>query len=110
MVQLYRIGDYPEHSAQMPVEPDAAGLDLFIGEKDHVHRGLGPHILRRFLDELVFPEYAACAIDPAERNRSAIRAYKKAGFRYVATIIDRETGERESIMRADRPAMKAVSD
>jgi aminoglycoside 6'-N-acetyltransferase len=87
-IQVYMIADHPEYAAQVGVEPDAAGVDLFIGEAAYVHRGLGSPILRAFLREIVFGIMGAgrCIIGPDERNTIAIRSYAKAGFRYLKTV------------------------
>lgn len=93
-IQSYRVGDFlgGEHDDPEFVnnvgEPDAAGIDVLIGEASHLHRGLGPHLLRKFLREIVFadPRFSVCIIDPYEPNAVAIRAYGKAGFRYVKTF------------------------
>lgn len=93
-----------------PVHPGAwglsgveggAGLDLFIGEAPLLHRGLGPEILRQFIGEVVLrdPAVRACFIDPSTRNRIAIRAVEKAGFRHLDDAVDPETGTPVRIMR-----------
>lgn len=73
-----------------------------------LHRGLGPRILRQFVGAIVFRDKAitTCFIDPSPRNRGAIRAFEKAGFRYVATGTDPDTGAAVYLMhitRSDRP-------
>lgn len=80
------------------------GLDLFIGEPPLVHRGLGPEVLRQFIGEIVFhdPVVRACFIDPVPRNHVAIRAFEKAGFRYLGDAVDPETGKPARIMRLTR--------
>jgi GNAT superfamily N-acetyltransferase len=62
---------------------EAAGVDLFIGEPDFQHRGLGTAFLQRFVPEEVLriPGVTACLIDPQPANAAAIRCYEKAGFR-----------------------------
>lgn len=67
---------------------DEIGLDLFIGDPAYIHRGLGSRILTRFLREIVFASgrIARCFVDPVAHNRSAIRAFEKAGFRHIKTI------------------------
>jgi RimJ/RimL family protein N-acetyltransferase len=87
-IQTYRWRDYPEYFKHLGVDEDAAGVDLFIGEADCIHRGLGPSILRRFLREVVFGsmDVVSCIIDPEEANSSAIRAYEKAGFLYLKSV------------------------
>jgi len=88
-IQAYLVRDHPEYAAAVQVQDGAAGIDLFIGEEDAVHRGLGPRILRRFLREIVFGELdaPACIIGPQPQNKAAIRAYEKAGFVYLKTVL-----------------------
>lgn len=87
-IQTYVIDDHPEYAAAVDVGPDAAGVDLFIGEPELVHRGLGPLVLRQFVREIVFARagVSRCVIGPAASNAGAIRAYEKAGFRHVKTV------------------------
>lgn len=63
--------------------PGGVGIDLFIGEAEHVHRGIGAEVIRRFVDEVVFGREGArvCVADPHPENRASIRAFRKAGFR-----------------------------
>jgi RimJ/RimL family protein N-acetyltransferase len=103
-IQGYLIADNPEYSAQVQVDEGAAGVDMFIGEPDLVHRRLGRHIARRFVDEVVFGELGAacCIIGPDPENAVAIRAYEKAGFRYLKTVHIGGDAEYEYLMRIDR--------
>lgn len=103
-IQTYRIRDYPEYAAQVGVDEEAAGIDLFIGEADFLHMGLGSHILRRFLREIVFAagDVVSCIIGPSEANAIAIRAYEKAGFRYLKTIPAPNEPTPEYLMRIAR--------
>jgi RimJ/RimL family protein N-acetyltransferase len=100
-IQTYMIADHPEYAAQVAVDTDAAGVDLFIGEVAYLHRGLGSHILRAFLREIVFGAMGAgsCIIGPDERNAIAIRAYEKAGFRYLRTVHIPDEDAPEYLMR-----------
>lgn len=89
-IQAYRIADHPEYAAQIGVGDDTGvvGIDLFIGEAAHLHRGLGPLLLRAFLRDVVFGAMGAtlCVIGPDETNAAAIRAYEKVGFRHWKTV------------------------
>ena len=90
-IQSYRIRDFPEYCRATGLGDEAqrsAGLDVFIGELAYVHRGLGPKVLREFMRQVVFvePDINACVIGPQPDNRAAIRAYEKAGFKYLKTI------------------------
>ena len=52
-----------------------AGIDLFIGEVQFHHRGLGAPIIRQFLNDIVFSDPAVesciigCAIQPRGSSR-----------------------------------------
>lgn len=103
-VQWYRIADHPEYAVQVQVEEGAAGIDLFIGEPERIHRGLGALVIRRFLWEVVFPQpgVTCCVIGPDQDNRAAIRCYEKAGFRYLKTVQVQGEPAPEYLMRLDR--------
>src|SRR5258708_5300557 len=87
-IQAYQIGDHDEYAKALQVHPNAVGVDLFIGEPDYVHRGLGSRILKQFVRQIVFEEMSAeyCVIGPETGNKIAIRAYEKAGFEYIKTV------------------------
>lgn len=103
-IQSYLIRDHPAYSAQVAVEEEAAGVDLFIGEPEYVHRGLGAPLLVAFLRQIVFADRAveSCIIGPEPKNTAAIRAYEKAGFRYLKTITVPGEPAPEYLMRMAR--------
>jgi aminoglycoside 6'-N-acetyltransferase len=102
MIQTYRVGDHPEWGELIDVEPEAAGLDLFVGDPDAVGRGLGPEILREFARTVVFsrPETTAAVATIEEANRRSWRAFEKAGFRHVRDV--EEDGLPHRLMRLER--------
>jgi aminoglycoside 6'-N-acetyltransferase len=102
MIQTYRVGDYPEWGELIGAEPDAAGVDLFVGEPDAVGRGLGPEILREFTRTVVFsdPETTAAVATVEEANRRSWRAFERAGFRHVRDV--EEDGLPHRLMRLER--------
>jgi RimJ/RimL family protein N-acetyltransferase len=87
-IQHYLTADEAEYWGRQRLPPGTAGIDLFIGEETFLHRGFGPLVIRRYLDERLFtdPAITACIIDPDPANVIAIRAYEKVGFRYLHTI------------------------
>jgi RimJ/RimL family protein N-acetyltransferase len=89
-IQHYCVSDDPNLRPLIEEPERARGIDLFLGDRAYAYRGLGPHIIGRFLREVVFepPTIALCMIDPAQNNLAAIQAYKKVGFHYLATIHD----------------------
>jgi len=57
------------------------GIDLYIGEPDYWHRGIGPQVVRASAEYLLASGRAdRVTIDPETWNRRAIRSYEKAGF------------------------------
>jgi RimJ/RimL family protein N-acetyltransferase len=99
-IQTYRVGDYLEYSTVIDVNPEAWGIDIFIGEDDCRDRGLGSEILRTFLEREVFsrPGVEMAVIAPNPKNKRAIRSYEKAGFRHVKTVWVPEEGDYEYVM------------
>lgn len=101
-IQSYRIDDHPEYAAMVDLGEPAIGIDLFIGEPGLVGRGHGPELICRFLRDVAFPRYGIdlCVIGPARSNASAIRAYEKAGFRFLKMYVELDTGEPEHYLMA----------
>ena len=62
----------------LPVE--AVGVDISIGPKDLLGRGIGSQILSQFASYLQELGHTNIIIDPDPANQQAIAAYKKAGF------------------------------
>jgi aminoglycoside 6'-N-acetyltransferase len=97
LLQWVRMGDFPLQMRGYEVtDPDVVNIDVLIGDAGFVHRGLGGPMILRFLDEIVFvadPRFQTCVIDPERANAAAIRAYGKAGFTFVRTVIDPEDGK-----------------
>jgi RimJ/RimL family protein N-acetyltransferase len=104
MIQSCKIDDFPDEKANFGIDRNCAGIDLFIGEENYVHRGLGSFIVRQFLRELVFQKYDVdcCIVDPEVNNEIALKAYYKAGFRYLKTIWYEKEGKQEHILIINR--------
>lgn len=65
---------------------DAAGVDLFLGRKDDLRKGLGTKIVGQFLERHVWPFYRYCISDPDARNEASIRLFLKCGFSKYSQI------------------------
>ncbi|OGH88803.1 MAG: hypothetical protein A3J93_01800 [Candidatus Magasanikbacteria bacterium RIFOXYC2_FULL_42_28] len=102
-IQMYKINDYPDYKKIIQIDQSAAGIDLFIGEKDFQHKGLGSVIIQKFLKDFVFKKLnvESCIIGPNPNNIAAIKAYEKAGFKYLKTIINPD-GEDEYLMEKEK--------
>jgi RimJ/RimL family protein N-acetyltransferase len=103
-IHTFRIKDYPEYAEGLQLAEDAASLDVFIGESDYIHRGLGSHILRKFLSEIVFglSDVVSCVFGPEIDNVVAIRAYQKAGLKHLKTVRLPGDDEPTYLMRISR--------
>jgi aminoglycoside 6'-N-acetyltransferase len=102
-VQCYRIGDEPEYAPGGELDPEAIGIDLYIGASSHLGRGAGSRILDTFVSTVVFadPGVPYAVIDPDTRNGRAIRSYRRAGFADLAVL--ERPDETVLLMRRDRP-------
>ncbi|EKF19010.1 GNAT family N-acetyltransferase [Nitratireductor pacificus] len=76
--------------AELPV--DAVGIDLTIGEKDLLSRGIGSAAVGLMVRQLLEAGHANIIIDPAPENARAVHAYEKAGFRAVPHLVGRTEG------------------
>ncbi|HAF08583.1 MAG TPA: GNAT family N-acetyltransferase [Chloroflexi bacterium] len=103
-IQSYRIGDHGTYAAALALEVPAAGIDLFIGERSEIGKGHGPALIRTFLRDIVFAQYDVdeCVIGPSAKNASAIRAYEKAGFRFLKEARVPDEPDPEHLMRIRR--------
>jgi RimJ/RimL family protein N-acetyltransferase len=110
LVEWVRFGDFPELMKVYQLDdPDAVGCDVLIGEECFAHHGLGGPMVTRFLRDFPFrnPKHNACYIDPEKENLIAIRAYEKAGFRFVRDATD-EDGSPIHLMGLTRAELEAL--
>lgn len=105
MIQTYLAEDYAQ---EWPIgaESGVAGVDLLIAEEALTGRGLGPRVLRTFLERIVFadPRVVACVAGPDVRNEASIRAFEKAGFRRLEVVEIPGADAPEQLLRIERPA------
>jgi RimJ/RimL family protein N-acetyltransferase len=104
-IQWYRWSDYPEHAAQLGAEPEAAGIDLAVGEREMTGTGVGSNAIWQFLNQIVFadPSIVAIVTDPQEGNGRSVRAFQKVGFTVTQTVQLPGENFRRSVVRLVRP-------
>ena len=87
-IQKYKVNDWPEFADYVGYDDHTASVDLFIGAPSFMGQGLGSLMLKKFLKEVVFadPDISTCIIGPEPENKRGIRAYEKAGVKYVKTV------------------------
>ena len=102
MIETYLVSDFPEWDAIVEVGEGVAGVDLLIGELDRDGPWARSADLAAFVREVVFarPETHACVAAVDEANGRSLRAFEKAGFRYVRDV--EEDGRPHRLMRLGR--------
>lgn len=99
-IQTYFICDYPDYNEYVNTDDHAAGVDLFIGHKDYIHKGYGTFIMKEFLRNHVFTNSVVdkCIIGPEPKNLVAIKMYEKSGFKWYKNIQIPDEDEPEYLM------------
>jgi len=101
-LKTYRIDSYPVYFEATNAEPTWAGLDYFIGEQRFYGRGLGPRMVRAFVEQVVFamPGIDGCISGPDPRNVRSIRTLERAGFSFWCEVDDvHDMAERVLLLR-----------
>ena len=84
--QDYDVHSWPQpHLAHLP--KGSRAIDSFIGWPSMIGRGHGRAYLRLLAERLCAEGAPLVAIDPADGNLRARRAYEKAGFRVEARVV-----------------------
>lgn len=107
-IQWYRWADYPEHAARLGATVSEAGIDLAIGDREHVGRGVGSRAIRAFVEQIVFADTAitGCVSDPEEANVRSVRAFEKAGFVVTRTTVLAGEATPRCVMRRPRDSSR----
>lgn len=79
------IGFNEETAAKYP----SVGLDIMLDPAHHA-KGYGPEALRAVIDHFIAKGHHRFTIDPSTKNKNAIRAYEKTGFRPIGIERDAE--------------------
>ncbi len=75
-----------EYSKYCETDGLAITLDIFIGDKDYVGKGLATTVIKEFLLSQ-FKDISEVFIDPEQKNKRAIHVYQKAGFTMMGEFI-----------------------
>ena len=99
-IQTYII----DEPAAFMVNDKIKGIDLYIGELDYVHKGIGKSIINEFLVKHVFNDHSVrfAGIDPEVDNLIAIKAYEKSGFKHINTEYSKYNNNMTYYMILDR--------
>jgi aminoglycoside 6'-N-acetyltransferase len=79
-VQCWWPAQHPDVAWVRNMAMTERGIDISIGDADHLGKGYGPMILKHFAAKLFAEGATRLVIDPDQRNERAIAAYMKAGF------------------------------
>lgn len=107
-IQSYDVAAFPEYAALLGCAPGTSSIDLFIGEPDFLHRGVGTRIIDRFVNEIVLasPDVRACVGGPVEGNLASVRAFEKAGFRRWKVVRDGDKPAERVMLRERDPDVR----
>lgn len=64
----------------------AITLDLLIGDKNFLGKGIATPMIKAFLSDK-FPQISEVLIGPEKTNKKAIHVYEKAGFKIMGTFV-----------------------
>ena len=88
-LQKYKIESRAASEWGYAEEDTIYGMDCFIGDPDIFNQGVGTRMVRGFVNHILHsdsPSYIV--LDPAKKNKRAIRCYEKAGFKIIREISD----------------------
>jgi aminoglycoside 6'-N-acetyltransferase len=113
IVQYSHFVDYPEYLEEMaevyPVSDGAVSIDYFIGDPEHVGRGVGTAMIEAFVERVwATDDVATHIVVPVNStNERSWRALLRAGFRLVARgELEPDSPHHDpmhEILRLDRP-------
>ena len=72
------------------INNDGYDIDIFIGEDNYYHKGIGYNAIKMLIDKLKEPNIVFTMV-PEINNINAIKCYEKVGFKKVYTIDEENT-------------------
>jgi RimJ/RimL family protein N-acetyltransferase len=78
MLQTYRWADWPKEAAAVGARRDEAGIVYLIGGADLIGRGIGPEMVRAFIEQVVGA--APIRLNVSVGNQRSWRCLEKLGF------------------------------
>ena len=84
--------DTPIGYVQIYKNDESYEFDLFIGEEDYLHRGIGSRVVK-MINDLIYEKYKVdhIVLRPFKRNVGAVNCYKKNGFEIIDEYEDEDT-------------------
>lgn len=80
-IQYYNIRDFKRDSPLPNNMPEkSAALDFYIGDPNYLGKGYGSGALKAFCEEIIWPQFEACFVEPDSTNEAAVKCYERAGF------------------------------
>lgn len=88
------------------LEGAAITLDLLIGDKGYLGRGLAHTLIQEFLLSQ-FSEASEVLIDPEATNTKAVHVYEKAGFEIVGEFVPSHSPAKHYMMRLNMQKLRS---
>lgn len=80
-IQYYNAYDFPRDGYELNNLPKSlAAIDMFIGNKEYLGKGIAHQSLELFMKNYVFKYFDYAFVDPYISNLRAIRCFDKSGF------------------------------
>lgn len=100
-IQCYPVKKHPWDNQDLAREiiEESAGIDLFIGEKKFIGKGMGRQILNAFLTAYIWPYYRYCLADPDIHNEGSLRLFRNCGFKEYKQINSKDALQRPVILQ-----------
>lgn len=92
-LQYCRVKEFPwpNQDFEFEIANEAAGLDFFIGNPLLIGKGLGYQIINNFLDQIIWPNFQFCIVDPDVGNIASIKLFEKCSFKRHKEIDTKDT-------------------
>jgi aminoglycoside 6'-N-acetyltransferase len=82
-IQYYNIDDFT-NLIELP--KSTAGLDLYIGKIEYINCGLGPAIIKKFIDNYISQNFDNYAVELEKENIASIKCFTKLEFKNIPNL------------------------
>lgn len=82
-IQAYNAYDFERSIPLIGLPQSLAAIDMCIGAKEYLGKGIGSQALKEFLEFFCNHNYAFIFVDPEKENSAAIKMYEKVGFKKI---------------------------
>ena len=98
-IQSYAIEGWGAWSNKTKIYDNTVGLDYFIGDLNYIHKGYGPKIIQKYIDEQKKLGYEYVSISPDPDNIVNCKCCEKCGltFQKIVNVPYKNSKNKEAI-------------